>query len=64
MNDPTTKQHALFNQLKSEFQEWRQGHAEFYEYYNILEKMLLGLKLEPLELETTKSFSGRLDSIM
>jgi len=29
--------------------EWRNLHSELYEYYNILEKMLLGVSLDEKE---------------
>lgn len=51
MDDPSSKQYQLFQQLRTEFDQWRQTHQASYEYYNILEKALLGLPLEAAERE-------------
>jgi len=43
--DPKHKLNAIFVGLKAEFLSWKAGHNKIYEYYNILEKVLLSISL-------------------
>ena len=49
MNEVGSKQYVLFQQLRAEFTEWRNINTNFYYYYNIVEKMLLGVQMEECE---------------
>ncbi|CAD8173694.1 unnamed protein product [Paramecium octaurelia] len=43
LNDTSSKLHQSFMILKQEFQTWRRQHSKSYEYYNIIEKLILGI---------------------
>ena len=56
MADPDSKQAKILESLKNEFFEWKEIHQTCYEYYNILEKILLGVPLTLQEIEVSKEF--------
>lgn len=40
---PTEKIHGLYSELQKDFTVWKSQHLRIYEYYNILEKYLIGV---------------------
>ncbi|CAD8137428.1 unnamed protein product [Paramecium pentaurelia] len=62
LKEETSKLYQQYAQLKNEFLEWRNLHTKQYEYYNILEKQLLGIPLNEKEQIALQNF--KLDNIM
>ncbi|CAD8104890.1 unnamed protein product [Paramecium sonneborni] len=53
LNDESSKIYMQFQQLKDNFLNFRNQHTKQYEYYNILEKKLLGIQQNDIsDLET------------
>lgn len=40
-----TKTFRMYFELEKEFEEWKKGTSEHYCYYNILEKLIIGVDL-------------------
>jgi hypothetical protein len=51
-----SRQNTLFEELRTQFVEWRNLHTNSNHYYNIVEKMILGVPMDALEYEAVDSY--------
>ncbi|KAL4504533.1 hypothetical protein ABPG72_009979 [Tetrahymena utriculariae] len=58
------KHNTMFENLKEEFNAWKQGHIKQYEFHNILEKILLGITLNINDQATIGEYNRQVNNIV
>ena len=64
LNQIDTKTFRVYFELEKQFEEWKQKTQEHYSYYNILEKMIIGVELSETEQEKLNSRRPLVDKII
>jgi hypothetical protein len=58
LSDPSTSLSELYGELQELFGTFKQTYARDYQYYNIIEKELIGIDLLPEEKKAASEFAG------
>lgn len=45
LNQIDTKTFRIYFEVEKQFDEWKKGNAEHYHYYNIVQKIIVGVEL-------------------
>ena len=59
-----TKTFRLYFELQKQFQEWKRHALEHYSYYNVIEKMIVGVELNEGQREKFESHKELVEKII